>query len=111
VSTDGRHPRPQGRRHRGGRVSQAHVSEQCRRGAAGYGELPCLETEMNGNCLDGAIPVGKVPFLARQDLFFCSGRNRVADWTARGYARGDYGRQGFSRPAGPQTEAAYLVDL
>jgi hypothetical protein len=22
---------------------------------------------------------------------------RVADWTARGYARGDYGRQGFSR--------------
>jgi hypothetical protein len=66
---------------------------------------------MNGNCLDGAIPVGKVPFLARQDLFFCSGRNRVADWTARGYARGDYGRQGFSRPAGPQTEAAYLVDL
>ena len=65
---------------------------------------------MNGNCLDGAIPVGKASFLARQDLFFCSGRNRVADWTARGYARGDYGRQGFSRPAGPQTEAAYLVD-
>jgi hypothetical protein len=40
-------------------------------------------------CLDGAIPVGKGPF--------CSGRNRVADWTARGYAVAITVGKGFSR--------------